>query len=195
MTIEDVKQFLLNIVQMYHPNAMVVWSKTGGVKPKSPYISLSYSNLERSAFPIVDEAGDNYYNYSMIFEINLYTVGKQVRIGNQSYYENTAVEDLDEFVRFLDSEGITELTEKNNVAILKNSPIRDLSGLIGDAKFNYRSMAEFVVSWTDKASGKYGVQNRPEVPNSSGGGMSVFTEATIDFIEEVLITEGGNDNE
>lgn len=195
MTIGDVKQFLLNIVQMYHPNAMVVWSKTGGVKPKSPYISLSYSNLERSAFPIVDEAGDNHYNYSMIFEMNLYTVGKQVRIGDQSYYENTAVEDLDEFVRFLDSEGITELTEKNNVAILKKSPIRDLSELIGDAKFNYRSMVEFVVSWTDKASGKYGIQNRPNVPNSSGGGMKEYVEAEIYVIEKVIIEEdmnGGN---
>ena len=55
-----------------------------------------------------DEREHRYYNYDFTFEINLYTVGREVKAGNSSYYENTAVEDLEEFIRFLDSDGITE---------------------------------------------------------------------------------------
>ena len=76
MNLGEVKQYLYNLVAMYHPGATIVWTKTGGVKPKAPFISLTYSNLYRSQFPLADDEEDNYYNYSMTFEINLYTKGK-----------------------------------------------------------------------------------------------------------------------
>lgn len=109
MTFSEVKKFIYELVKRYHPGAMVVWTKTKGVTPKPPYITLGYSNLNRSAFPLSDDEREHrYYNYDFIFEINLYTVGKEVKAGNGSYFENTAVEDLEEFIRFLDSDGITE---------------------------------------------------------------------------------------
>lgn len=191
MNIGDVKQFLYDLTAMYHPNAKIAWTKTGGVKPKAPFISLSYSNLGRDQFPVVNDEGDNYYNYSMTFEINLYTVGKAVNDGEGKtlYHENTAVEDLDEFIRFLDSPSISDLSAERNVTIVFNPPVRDLSELIGDAKFNYRSMAEFTVLFTDKASGAYGVANKTTVPNPSGGGTQEYVGAEIEPIESVEITE------
>lgn len=189
MNIGEVKQFLYDLVAMYHPGATIAWTKTGGVKPKAPFISLAYSNLERSQFPVTNDEGDNYYNYSMIFEINLYTKGKEVKVGDEKYFENTAVEDLDEFVRFLDSPKITDITSGSNVTIIFNPPVRDVSKLIGDTKFNYRSMAEFTVSFTDKASGEYGVQNKTVVPNPSGGGTQEYAGAEINPIESVSIEE------
>lgn len=194
MTFAEVKQLLYELVAKYHPGAMVVWEKTKGVTPKPPYITLGYSNLNRSAFPLSDDEGEHkYYNYDFIFEINLYTVGKKVGAGNASYFENTAVEDLEEFVRFLDSEGITDELAQKNVTIVCNPPIRDLSELIGDTKFNYRSMCEFTVSFVGIADGKYGVLGSKSVPNPSGGGLQEFTEAEISVIEEVIIQEESND--
>lgn len=189
MNIGEVKQFLYDLTAMYHPGATIKWAKTNGVKPKEPFISLAYSNLERSQFPIANDEGDNYYNYSMTFEINLYTKGKEVKAEGGIYYENTAMEDLDEFIRFLDSPKISDITSEKNVAIVFNPPIRDLSDLIGDTKFNYRSMAEFTVSFTDKASGEYGVHNKTVVPNPSGGGTLGYAGAVIEPIESVEIEE------
>lgn len=196
MTFSEVKALLYGLVRRYHPGAMVVWSKTKGVTPKPPYITLGYSNLNRSAFPLMDdEAEHRFYNYDFTFEINLYTVGKKTAAGNSSYYENTAVEDLEEFVRFLDSDGISEELAGKNVTIVFMPPIRDLSELIGDTKFNYRSMCEFTVSYTGSADGVYGVAGAAMVPNSSGGGLKEFTEAESSVIEEILIqedTDNGN---
>lgn len=189
MNIGEVKQFLYDLVAMYHPGATIAWTKTGGVKPKAPFISLAYSNLDRAQFSVTNDEGDNYYNYSMIFEINLYTKGKEVKVGDEKYYENTAVEDLDEFIRFLDSPKISDITSGSNVTIVFNPPVRDVSELIGDTKFNYRSMAEFTVSFTDKASGEYGVQNKTVVPNPSGGGTQEYAGAAINPIESVSIEE------
>lgn len=190
MTFAEVKQLLYELAVKYHPGAMVVWEKTKGVTPKPPYITLGYSNLNRSAFPLSDDEREHkYYNYDFIFEINLYTVGKKVEAGNSSYFENTAVEDLEEFVRFLDSEGITDELAQKNVTIVCNPPIRDLSELIGDTKFNYRSMCEFTVSFIGIADGEYGVLGSKSVPNPSGGGLKEFTEAEISVIEEVIIQE------
>lgn len=197
MTFSEVKKLLYELVKSYHPGAMVVWSKTKGVTPKPPYITLSYSNLNRSAFPLEDKEGEHrYYNYDFTFEINLYTVGREVKAGSGSYFENTAVEDLEEFIRFLDSDGTTEKLAEKKVTIVTNPPIRDLSELIGDTKFNYRSMCEFTVSFAGLADGEYGVYGS-QAPNPSGGGADTFTEADTSVIDEVEITEvpyeGGNE--
>lgn len=190
MTFSEVKKILYELVKRYHPAAMVVWSKTKGVTPKPPYITLGYSNLNRSAFTLSDDEGEHkYYNYDFVFEINLYTVGKEIKTNTGSYYENTAMEDLEEFVRFLDSEGITDELSEKNVTIVFNPPIRDLSELIGDTKFNYRSMCEFTVSFVGSADGKYGVADNQTIPNSSGGGLKEFAEAETFAIEEVRIQE------
>ena len=125
----------------------------------------------------------------------MYTVGREVKAGNSNYYENTAVEDLEEFIRFLDSDGITEELAKKDVTIVMNPPIRDLSELIGDTKFNYRSMCEFTITFVGLADGKYGVSGIQTVPNPSGGGMKEFVEAETYAIEEIRIqeeTDNGN---
>lgn len=189
MTFSEVKKFIYKLVKRYHPGAMVVWTKTKGVTPKPPYITLGYSNLNRSAFPLSDDEREHrYYNYDFTLEINLYTVGKEVKAGNGSYFENTAVEDLEEFIRFLDSDGITEELAKKNVTIVMNPPIRDLSELIGDTKFSYRSMCEFTVLFAGMADGEYGVYGS-QAPNPSGGGLNEYAEAEAFVIDKVEISE------
>lgn len=190
MTFSEVKKFLYKLVKRYHPGAMVVWEKTKGVTPKPPYITLWYSNLNRSTFPLYDDENEHrYYNYYFIFEINLYTVGKKVTTGNTSYYENTAVEDLEEFIRYLDSEEIIDELSEKDVTIVMNPPIRDLSEVIGDTKFNYHSMCEFTVSYVGVADGQYGVLGNKIVPNTSGGGTDLMAQEEIPAIVEVKINE------
>ena len=200
MNFGEVKQLLYETVVRYHPGAMVVWEKVGGVTPMPPYITIGYSNLIRSQFPMSDgERVHRYYNYSFRFEINLYTVGKPIKDDSDKtiYYENTAVEDMEEFVRFLESEAITDELAEKDVTVVFDPPIRDLSELIDDTKFNYRSMEELTVTFAGLADGEYGVLGNTLVPNSSGGGLQEFTEAETGIIEEVEIgeiTEGGNEN-
>lgn len=198
MDLGAVKQLIYEMAVRYHPGALVVWEKTKGVTPRPPYITLGYSNLERSLFPLSDDENEHkYYNYTLTFEINLYTVGKEIKVNGEGTgaYENTAVEDLEEFVRFLDSGAITDELAMKEVTIVLIPPIRDLSELIGDTKFNYRSMAEFAVSFVQEADGPYGIGGMPLIPNSSGGGTKEMAEAESETIKTVEITEGGYDDE
>lgn len=190
MRLGEVKQLLYETVVRYHPGAMVVWEKTKGVTPRPPYITLGYSNLERSLFALEDEdSAHRYYNYSFTFEINLYTAGRELKVndGGSGAYENTALEDMEEFVRFLDSPATTDDLARGGITMIVNPPIRDLSELIGDTKFNYRSMAEFTVSFTGTADGQYGISGKDEIPNPSGGGTVKMAEDIDEFIEETEI--------
>lgn len=196
MDLGVVKQLIYEMVVRYHPGALVVWEKTKGVTPRPPYITLGYKNLERSLFPLSDDENEHkYYNYTFTLEINLYTVGKEIKVDGTGikYYENTAVEDLEEFVRFLDSNAIMDEIAIKEVTIVLIPPIRDLSELIGDTKFNYRSMAEFTVAYVGLADGEYGVHGSRATPNPSGGGLKEFAEAEISAIKEVNIQEETDD--
>lgn len=196
MNLGEVKQLIYEKVVQYHPGALVVWQKTKGVTPMPPYITLGYSNLERSLFPLSDDENEHrYYNYTFTLEINLYTVGKERKVNGAGtvFYENTAVENLEEFVRFLDSEAITDELAMKEVTVVLTPPIRDLSELIGDTKFNYRSMAEFTVAYVGLADGGYGVRGSGTVPNSSGGGLKEFAETEISAIKEIKIKEETDD--
>lgn len=198
MNLGEAKLLLYETVARYHPGAVVVWEKTKGVTPRPPYITLGYGNINRSLFRMSDEKGEHeYYEYSFTFEMNLYTIGKELKVNGAGIgaYENTAVEDLEEFIRFLDSEAITnELTQKG-LSVFLNPPIRDLSELIGDTKFNYRSMAEFTVAFVGCADGMYGVWGDRADPNTSGGGAAEFFETAIEPVEYVDIQYGKEQEE
>lgn len=56
----------------------MVWTKTKGVTPKPPYITLGYSNLNRSAFPLSDDEREHrYYNYDFILKSTYILLGKR----------------------------------------------------------------------------------------------------------------------
>lgn len=196
MVLKEVKNILREIVKRYHPGAIVVWANTKGVTPVPPYITLGCRNLNRTAFPMSGKNGEHrYYSYDFIFEINLFTSGRKVQADEGFYYENTAVEDLEEFIRFLDSDEITDELSEKEISVICNPPIRDLSELINDVQFRYRSMCEFSVSFTGLSDGRYGVAGSAQIPNPSGGGSAEMANAEPDFIEEAEIEEGGFVNE
>lgn len=147
--------------------------------------------MEREGFPVRVDSIAAYYNCSMRFEINLYTAGMPLTGDKDAIYayENTAIEDLEEYTRFLDSEAVTDQMARAGIAILLASPIKDLSELIGDTKFNYRAMAEFVVTFVEMASGRYGVGSDATAPNPSGGGKPEYADAKNYEIREVEIKE------
>lgn len=190
MTFGEVKQILYKTVVSFHQEAIVVWVKTKGVTPKPPYITLGYDNLERSRFSLSDNEGRHrYYNYSFGFEINLYTTGKEIEIDGTvtGAYENTAVEDLEEFTRFLDSDEMTDQLSEQGITIIMNPPVRDLSDLIDDIKFNYRAKVDFTVSFIGKADGRYGVSGNKEFHNPSGGGTEKYSKAKDLYIKKVKV--------
>ncbi len=198
MNLKRVKEILYDVTAMFFHGATILWAEQNNTKPPLPYITLKVSGISKSTFPIIDEEENRYYPCSTILEVNLYTKGKPVTIGNNvtGNYENTATSDLMDFFKFLESDSIIDYLADKGVDILLNPPIRDLTALENDRAYRYRAMAESTVSWSEDAGGSYGIGGISCVPNSSGGGTVEMANATIDSFTSIEIEEieGGNEN-
>lgn len=196
MTLEEVKETLYDITDMFFKGATVIWTEQSNTKPPLPYVTLKMGVVRRTAFPVVMDDGSKYYPCSTIVEVNLYTKGKPVHGGDNmtGNYINTATSDMMEFFNFIESEEVTDLLAARGIGVTLMPPVRDLTDLQNDSKYRYRSMAEATVDYEMEANGPYGISDIA-VPNSSGGGTEDLISSDENVIEKVEVsgkTEGGN---
>lgn len=201
MNLVEVKDRLYEATEMFFKGANVIWSEQITTKPPLPYVTLKVSGINRTSFPIIDGEGKRSYQCSTKAEVNLSTKGNPLSDGGKETgnYVNTAMSDLMEFSNFLESDVMVDFFANADMDVALMPPVRDLTVLQNDGKYRYRSMAEYMVSFTEEADGRYATSSMPMIPNSSGGGTNEMADAETDVIEEVVIeesTEGGKeDNE
>lgn len=197
MNLAEVKERLFDLTELFFNGATVIWSEQINTKPPLPYVTLKCGGVNRTSFPVDDGDGRRVYQAKTTWEVNLYTKGQPITVGEgvTGNYANTAVSDLTEFTVFLDSERIVDIIAGYGMDVTLMPPVRDLTNLQNDSKYRYRAMAEFSVSYVQEADGPYGTGGMPFVPNSSGGGTKEMADAVSETIEEVEITEGGYDND
>ena len=131
------------------------------------------------------------WHYDCTVDMNIYTAGEKLR---GPIHKNTAMEDMLDFIDFMESVDTTDLLmEQDLCMILVNGSVRDISELINDARYRYRSFAQFIVSFTDKSEGIYG-QNGKTAPNASGGGKPEYIDPETQYFETVEISYGGDDD-
>lgn len=198
MNLKTVREVLYDVTEQFFRGATVLWAEQNNTKPPLPYITLKVSGISKSTFPIIDEEENRYYPCNTILEVNLYTKGSPVTIGNNvtGSYVNTATSDMIDFFKFLESDIMIDYLADKGVDILLNPPIRDLTALENDRAYRYRAMAEATVSWSENADGPYGIGGMSCVPNSSGGGTEEIANRTEDYFTSVEIEEieGGSEN-
>lgn len=191
MSLSLIRGHIFNLVSEFFQGATIAWAEQVNTKPDIPYVTLKTGAINKSLFPVSDEApGTSYYICNTVLEINLYTRGREVRFEEDDClvnYENTAVSDLMDFILFLESEEILDRIAGYNLDIQLMPPVRDLTELLNDSKYRYRSMAEFTVSFVLESSGRFGVSGMEQIPNSSGGGSAELADGTTETIENIII--------
>lgn len=192
MSLSLIRGQIFDLVSEFFHGATIAWVEQVNTKPGIPYVTLKTGAVNKSLFSVSDEVpGTSYYMCNTVLEINLYTRGREVRIGGDEdclvNYENTAVSDLMDFVLFLESEAILDKISEYNLDIQLIPPVRDLTELMNDSKYRYRSMAEFTVSFILESSGRFGVSGMEQIPNSSGGGSEELADSTTENIENIII--------
>ncbi|MCD8364442.1 MAG: hypothetical protein LUC83_01255 [Clostridiales bacterium] len=186
MRISELREILYEIAKQFWIDAEVVWAETQSTESTLPYVTLRFRDMTSARDSSLDDDGTaGIYNCSVPFEVNLYTMGK--KMSSQDCMD-TAVDDLTDFIRFLESDEIMGELEAQNIAILPSYPVRSLSGLFDNVRYKYRAMAEFTVSFQQSSDGAYGLYGR-DLPNVSGGGTSTHSEEEISWIEEVELEE------
>ena len=181
----ELRDLIYTETAKFFSEATVIWAEQIITKPKLPYVTLKLGNIGRTVFPLGDENDDRAYASDTILEVNLYTNGKEIQVGPQTTgnFVNTAAADMMEFANYLESEGETMVFALANVSIMLKEKVRDLTELMNESRYRYRSMAEFDVTFIQDASGRYAISGNT-VPNSSGGGSEELHDAVNgDFTE------------
>ena len=68
-----------------------------------------------------------------------------------------------------------------NIYIRPEGPVRNVSALTNDTNWEYRAMAEFMVAYTEEASGATTVWSQ----NPSGGGSDELADITTGYFDHV----------
>lgn len=195
MTISEVKQYLLKTVAAYYGKQHTVYANVKKQRLPVPYITLRYYGYKKSRnkitkFDVTEQCYKDYWNAKMILDVNLYTAGRNVSPDDRvPVYEDTSVEDLADFIMYLESDFMQDDLVRNNVAVELDGEINNLSALVNDnSAFNYRAMASLKINFIECSYGKFG-QNGRNLPNSSGGGNEEM-QAASEIIETIIIKGG-----
>ena len=197
MTVFEARDILRSIVAVYFGDGHVFFAESKMAKRPEPYITVKLDTPGRDLFAgkVVDDKGYQRQSRRVVAraEINLYTKGRNIAKGNrQAAYANTALNDMTLFLDFLESdEGIEEMN-RQNIVILPNGQIRDLSALLNEgSQYQYRALLECDVSFTTTSYGRYGMDgiDPEDLPSDSkGGGRDMQTGPYV--IDDAEI-EGG----
>lgn len=205
MTVAEARQCLYEIVREYYGNDHVFWAGAKLTQRPTPYVTIQFTSYTRQMFPPHTMSDDEFWTahrlISASVDINLYTKGQNVSEGHyDAAYANTALDDLENFASYLDSDYVTEKTQSftdsngnadpyGGMAILVDPNIKDMSALLRDSQYQYRAMCTLTVQFTDAASGQYGQNENPALPDSSGGGNENMV--TDPFVTEEAEIYGG----
>ena len=131
-------------------------------------------------------------------QVDLYTDGLRI---SETERENTAVNDLTEFINFLNSPHVDVWCFINDIDITTGT-VRDLTGVISDSSWQYRAMTELELGFTERTKGHTGTGyehgkpltgNKPFEPSPSGGGSQKLADKFTGFFEDVSV-EHAEDN-
>ena len=204
MTLNQLKSVLLERTTEYWGGATVAWGATKKVKPLAPLVILRLGTVTRAAQPVTQMINGivfSAYPSEVPLQIDLFTKGNTVEVAEGQYNENTAVNDLLDFVNFLDSTASIEWSNKNDIGVSIMSGVQDLSEVINDSQWQYRSMVELRLTFTQWAAEYNGVLSETSIifnkaglpvginPNwqqtASGGGTQDLADAVTGFFDEI----------
>lgn len=191
MRISEVKRYMLRFVAGYFGSDHVSFAEQKMTRLPVPYITVKFDSPRRHTFQI--RRYDNtvgcwkyYWERRITMEVNLYTEGRNLaEDGEDPVYENTATQDLDDFIGYLLSEWATDELSGHGVAVQLDGDVHDISEFLNDNRYRYRAMVLLRVDFTDCTYGLYGQNQILSLPNPSGGGdpSMVQDEGNIETVE------------
>lgn len=205
MTVNNLKKIFYSRTKAYWENATVAWGNTKKVKPNAPLVILRLGTVSRAVQPITQMINGivfSAYPSDVPIQIDLFTKGQTVNVEFDEYSENTALNDLLDFVNFMDSVSTIEWSNKNNISVSLLNGVRDLSDVLNGNQWQYRAMCELQVAFTQWAAEYHGILNEASIifekglpvdvirenwkQTASGGGTKTLADESTGFFEEVI---------
>ena len=204
MRVSQARELFRQLTKSYFQNATVIFTRQSRVaKPTLPLITITPGNVRRPANP-VDKMVNGYltesYQSSIPFTVDLFTHGREViEDGEVVGYDDSALDDMMSFADFLNSRHTIEWCHNHDVAVIIDGEAQDLTGVVNDNNYEFRSRLVVQFSFTQTAIGQAGVLQEESllyphvVEDESGEEVVVYTPEEPPETESVSGAPSGKD--
>lgn len=169
MTVTDAGKHIKNITKKYFSGANVDFAnRSSRVKSKAPFVCITLGTPTRDLFPTQRLVGNqmvSYYQTKLPVQIDLFTNGSEGEAEGNGFVPmvDTSVDDLTDFVDYLESGYVIDWCHRIEAAIIVNGGVQPLTGLITDTDYEYRAMVELIFCYVHKAVGYTGIQGEASI--------------------------------
>lgn len=160
MRVSQAKELFRSLTAQYFANAEVTFTRQSrAAKPQIPLVTITPGNVKRPLSPVYKEEDGvliGHYLSRIGMTVDLFTHGLPVvddETGRTVAYENTAMDDMLCFADFLNSQHTVEWCHEHDVSILIDGDAQDLTGLVNDNNYEFRSRLVVLFFFTQKAVG------------------------------------------
>lgn len=159
MRLSTVKELFRALTQRYFAGANVVFAQQSRVaKPDIPLVTLNFGNVKRQWDAVQSNAdGVSVASYPsrVSVVIDLFTHGAPVTddAGIVVAHEDTAMDDMLAYVDFLSSQFVIDWCNRNDLAVLVEGDVQDLTGLVNDNNYEFRSRLNIWIYFTHETAG------------------------------------------
>lgn len=175
MRLSQARELFRSLTAEYFAGAEVTFSRQSrAAKPQTPLVTLTAGNVKRPLTPAYKEADGvlvGHYLSRVTIQVDLFTHGAPViddETGRCVGYENTAVDDMLGFADFLNSQYVIDWCHRNDVAISFDGDTQDMTGLVNDNNYEYRSRLPVLLYFTQKTVGHSAVLTEESVEYPTG---------------------------
>lgn len=182
MTFSEARVNIKNIVKKYFAAANVGYSKrSSSVTPQGPFVRITTGTPVRDLFPVERMANDRlvkYYQTRLPVQIDLFTNGEEGEPDENGFVqmEDTAVDDLTDFLDYLESHYVQHWCDRINASFTVNGDVQPLTGLVTDTDYQFRAMVELTFCFVHKAVGYAGIQGEDSIKHPGEPGFPGDTD-------------------
>ena len=161
MTASKAKDLFRQITEEYFggKSTVIFANQSRQPKPEIPLVTLMPGNAKRPLAAnnsVVNDALISHFQTRLPITVDLFTNGKPVyddENGVEVGSENTAVDEMISYMDFLSSEYVIAWCNRNDVAIGFEGDVQDVTGLINETTYEFRSRLVALIYYTHKTTG------------------------------------------
>lgn len=172
MKAKEAKKLFLEIAKRFFDEYNVIFAnQSRAPKPKNPLVTIAPGNIRRPQAEnslFTDGVVEGFYLSRMPIVVDLFTNGESVTDDNGTTigYFNTAIDEILSFADFLNSPKCVAWCNKHDISILIETEAQDLTGLVNDNNYQYRSRLEVMLYFTQET-------------DTSNGDMGYFSTVAL----------------
>ncbi len=186
MYVSQAKELFRQLTKSYFAGATVAFARQSRApKNQIPLVTITPGNVKRSLHPsykILDGIQVGVYPSRISMTVDLFTNGAPViedETGKVVAYENTAIDDMLAFADFLGSQNTIEWCNRNDVSILIDGDAQDLTGIVNDNNYEFRSRIAVMFYFTQHTVGSAAVLSEESIlyptEEKDETGMPIYT--------------------